>query len=393
MRTCIIHFRWSAIAVTTLALLLLLSACGSDPEPTATQAPAPTTAPAAAPDPTTAPEPRAVPDPVVTPVPEPTPALDPTATPEPTPVPTAQPEPTVAAPEPVMTLETFVITQETTGGDLMGLLSEQETSCVKSGIGDALYQLILVTPVTLMVGGDISQTAPLFNCLEEENVVYLAVAFLDLQAGGWTAESRSCITDVGLGHPDAVYVRLGLDLGTGPVDPAETLDQNIGIYECLTNEEKKAFTVGLWIALDRHSSATGADIFGLLSESEAACVGDDLSQEQLAAIAVAHPLEAVSIATSVSHCIDPETNVRIFANVIQWAIGGVTDETLGCIKVFARDNPDFVALLSSGLDGIMAMPANEFIQISDQGQGQYDCMTDEELMRVQLSATAALAAP
>ena len=113
----------------------------------------------------------------------------------------------------------------------------------------------------------------------------------------------------------------------------------------------------------------------------------------MAAVAVAHPMEAVSIATSASPCIDPETNISIFADVIQWAIGGVSEGSFSCLAEFGRDNPDFVALLSSGLDGIMAMPADEFVQLSDQGQAQYDCMTDEELMRVQLSATAALAAP
>ncbi len=390
MRSCLIPTRWTAIAAATLALVLLLAACGSDPEPTATQAPAPTAAPTSAPDPTTAPEPTAVPEPTATAAPDPTSPPEPTPAPEPTAAPTPEPTP---APQAMMSLENFVITQQTTGGDLMGLLSEAEASCVRAGIGDALYHLILGTPVVLMAAGDISQTAPLFNCLAEENVVYLAVAFLDLQAGGWTEESRRCITEVGLGHPDAVYVRLGLDLGTGPIDPAETLDQNIGIYECLSNEEKKAFTVGLWTALDRHTGATGADIFALLSESEAACVSDELSPEQLAAVAVAHPMEAVSIATSASPCIDPETNINIFANVVQWAIGGVSEGSFSCLTDFGRDNPDFVALLSSGLDGIMAMPADEFVQLSDQGQAQYDCMTDEELMRVQLSATAALAAP
>ncbi len=41
----------------------------------------------------------------------------------------------------------------------------------------------------------------------------------------------------------------------------------------------------------------------------------------------------------------------------------------------------------------MAMPADQFVQTSDLGQGQCDCMTDEQVMRVQLAATAALAAP
>ena len=71
-----------------------------------------------------------------------------------------------------------------------------------------------------------------------------------------------------MGHPDAVYVRLGLALGSYPIDAAETLAHNVEIYECITNKEKKAFTVSLWTGLDRHATATGSDIIALLSESD-----------------------------------------------------------------------------------------------------------------------------
>ena len=82
-------------------------------------------------------------------------------------------------------LRELLITQSTTGGDMMGLLSEAENDCVRNAIGEALFGLIQAAPIMMMAAGDISQTAPLFNCLNEENVVYLAVAFLDAQAGGW----------------------------------------------------------------------------------------------------------------------------------------------------------------------------------------------------------------
>ncbi len=104
-----------------------------------------------------------------------------------------------------------------------------------------------------------------------------------------------CITDIGLGHPDAVYIRLGLALGPDPIDAAETLAYNVGIYECLTNEEKKAFTVSLWTGLDRHAAATGSDIIALLSESEAACVRDGLSEEQYATLLGTTNLEPICL--------------------------------------------------------------------------------------------------
>ena len=148
--------------------------------------------------------------------------------------------------------------------------------------------------------------------------------------------------------------------------------------------------MSLWAGLDRHSTATGGDIVALLSESEVACVRDGLSEEQFATMVGAQPLEAAAIGSTVSYCVDPETNIKIFANGIQWAIGGVTEETLSCLEDFARENLTFIALLASGLQGIEAMPADAFVEVSNAGSQQYDCMTEEELLRVQESATAAM---
>lgn len=60
----------SLLAGATLLIILMMLACGSDPEPT----PSPTPAPTATPVPTPTPEPTATPLPTVTPVPTPVPA-------------------------------------------------------------------------------------------------------------------------------------------------------------------------------------------------------------------------------------------------------------------------------------------------------------------------------
>ncbi len=280
---------------------------------------------------------------------------DPAATPEPTSAPPATsaptPEPTpesTAPPEAPASLRDFTVTTATTGKDLMDLLTDDETSCIEGAFGSGVFQ-ILPTTLLLSAGSDPSAAAPLFQCRTPANVVLVGIAFLDAQAGGWDDESRACITEIGLGHPEAVFVRLGLQLGPEPIEPAETLAHNVQIYECLTDDEKKAFTVSLWTGLDRNATATGNDILALLSESEAACVRESLSAEDFEIMVAAQPLQAVSTGATAANCIDPETNFKIFANGIQWSIGGVTDESLSCLENFARTNPAFVALLSSGL--------------------------------------------
>ena len=192
-------------------------------------------------------------------------------------------------------------------------------------------------------------------------------------------------------HPEAVYVRMGLEWR----DPAEghateTFDYNVRIYECMTSAEKQGFTLALWAGLDRHSQATGSDIVALLSEAEAACVRQDLSAQQYQAILVSTPLVAITIGSTVSHCIEPETNHWILAHGIEWALGGLSNESLVCIAEFAENHPDYVALLASGLDNMAAMDPDQFVAITDAGTTQYACMTDEELARVQEAATAAM---
>lgn len=366
-----------------LIALVALTACGSDAEPAEAPAPEPVSEPA--PEPTAA----ATPEPAEPPAPEPAAEPEPAVT-EPELAEPAAPEP-AEAPQPVGSLEDFVITPATTGQDLLDRLSETETSCIRETMGEGIYQIIRATPL-LLAGGDAASAAPLFNCLTVESIVILGLAFNSAQAGGWSTETRRCMIEVGLEHPEAVYVRLGLEWqGPETSDPAETLDYNVQIYDCMSDQEKMDFTLNYWRALDRHAGATGADIVALLSESEAACVGEGLSEEQLAAVLDASPLEAVAIGSAVSHCITPETNIAIFVSGIQWALGDLSDESVACVEEFAKENPAYVNLLSSGLKDVSAMTPAEFLAIADIGTESYDCMTAEELWRVQENATAALA--
>ena len=353
-----------------LVLAMALAAC-SDPEPTATPTPTPT----------------------ATPTPTPTPA--PTATPEPTATPASMPdiEPTTDAP--AMggegTLRGFFMNPATTGQDLINGLSEEEASCIETTVGEATFQFMLAIPL-MAAGSDPSSAAPLFGCLSPENAVLFGIAILDAQAGGWAPETRECITNIGLEHPDAVFIRMGMTMGTGPDAPEETLDFNVQIHECKTDEEKKDFTVALWVGLDRNATGTGQDIYDLLTESEAQCVKDNLSEEEFATMMASRPLAAVQIGATVAHCISKQTNEKIFANGIQWVMGGVRDETLSCLEEFARQHPAFVALLASGIEGIQAMPADQFLTISAAGNEQYHCMSEDEVLRVQEAAAAAMTA-
>ena len=364
MFTSMIKRRWVWVApLITLLVLTGAVACGSDPTP--------------APEPTATSAPPATPPPTSTPVPPPA-----TNTPEP------EEEPAAMNP-----LEQLVITPTTTGSELFGLLSEEETNCIKSNIGEAFFGLMMDAPIA-QASANPDAAAPIFGCIQEDNLVLIGVAFMDAQAGGWEEETRQCITAVGREHPNAIYVRLGLAYqGDSATDASETNLYNLQVYECMSNQEKKELTLALWIGVDQHAQATGADIVGLLSEQEVNCVMQDLSAEEMAAVAAAKPLEAVTIANRVIHCINPETNVEIFVKGLEWGLAEFSEESVECLRQFAKDQPQYMALVQSGIENMLAMDTDEFVAITDAGLGQYDCMTDEELEAVQIAFTNAISAP
>lgn len=357
--------RWVWVVSLTALLLLAAVACGSDPTAT--------------PEPTATPTP-----PTATPVP-------PTATPAPPP-PTGIPEPE-EEPAAMNPLEKLVITQTTTGRDLFGPLSDEETNCIKSNIGEAFFGLMMDAPI-MQASADPAAAAPIFGCIKEENLVLIGVAFMEAQSAGWEEETRACITDVGRRHPNAIYVRLGLAYQDDSTDDAsETNVYNLEVYDCMSNKEKQEFTLALWIGVDQNARATGADIVGLLSEEELACVMEDLSAEEMAAVAVAKPLEAVTLANKVIHCIEPETNVEIFVKGLEWGLGEFSEESVECLEEFVKEQPEYMALVQSGIENMKAMAPDEFVATTDAGLGQYECMTDEELEALQMAFTNAVSGP
>ena len=223
------------------------------------------------------------------PRPEPTPhaAVSPTATPAPVPTATFTPVPATptpapaAEPGPAGSMEDFAITASTTGRDLVDRLSGDEVACIRTTLGDLLFQVLVSTPL-LEAGTNTADAAPVFGCLTKDNVVHFAVAFIDAQAGGWTAQTRVCVVEVGGRYPEAVLVNLGVEAARDDT-AAETQAYILELYECLADGEKEDLLIRLQATLDRSTSA-GRDIIAILPEPEAACVRESLSEDRFAEI-------------------------------------------------------------------------------------------------------------
>ena len=186
---------WRTVAVVALSLIAVIAVAACSPDPTSTPVPTPL----------------------------------PTETPTPIP-PTATPTP---EPAPVGSIDDLVFNETTTGRDVMAFFSEDEVACVRSTIGDDAFNMLIDTP--LMGGSETTPDFP-FDCLTPENTAGFGVAMISTQAGGLSAESRSCIKDVVAANPSV----LGFQEPTTGDDISALIAAGIEMQLCLTDEEAMA---------------------------------------------------------------------------------------------------------------------------------------------------------
>lgn len=367
---------WLIAAAAAIAMLTL-AACSSDdepePTPTATQAPAAATqAPATA-----------------TPTPTPTPT--PTATPTPTPTPTEAPATPTATPEstPAPTLADFVVTPATTGKDLTDRLTEGERECIKEAFGDFIYAAMQGLPL-LAAGGDASQAAPLFECLEIESVVRVGIAFVSASAGGWDKETRECMVAVGLERPDAILVGMGLSANPTASAATEAHPYIVELYDCLSLEERVTYLLNFQEVIDQLTTAEH-DLIGAIPEADVACIRGALSDDEYATLLAGTVHEAFDVSDAVAECMSDEAYVQSFVRITETTVGELTDESRACMEQFARDHPHYTALINAHAYDPSEQTAEDLAEIADDGLRTWGCMTPDEIQRSQALTTSALA--
>ena len=192
-----------AVLAVVMGFVLVIAACSSDPTPTPT-----------------VPTPTATSVPTATPVPA-------TATSTPVP-PTVAPTATRVA----ISIDELEITETTTIRDIVAAFSEDEETCVREAIGVDAFDLIKDVPVATLPGG--VGDFPL-QCLTMESTLGFVVASLSSEAGGLSAETRSCITGVAAENPGIV------GLGPPPESLGEVIAGAVQVQLCLTDEEAAAW--------------------------------------------------------------------------------------------------------------------------------------------------------
>ena len=184
-------FRRAIVAVLAIAAIaMLVAACDSEPEPTAT----PT-------------------------------AIPPTATPTNTPVPTAVPAPTGTIDDLDFATATF--------SDVAAYLSESEVACLRAEVGDAIYESVLGLPLAAVQ--DTAVEFPI-ECLSTESQIGLSAGFFSAESGGLSAETRSCMRDILRENPNA----LGMGSEPSQEELPALIRAGVQMQLCMTDEEAAA---------------------------------------------------------------------------------------------------------------------------------------------------------
>ena len=99
----------------------------------------------------------------------------------------------------------------------------------------------------------------------------------------------------------------------------------------------------------------------------------------------------VEASESVANCITEEGYVNVFVAITASQGGGLSEESLSCVADFARERQHYVALINPDSYDLSTMAASEVTEIADDGLRMWQCLSDEEIRRMQEVSLGALA--
>ena len=186
----------------------------------------------------------------------------------------------------------------------------------------------------------------MFACLEVESAVRVGIAFTSASAGGWTAETRECMVQLGLEQPTAILGGLGLAPPTDAETAAAGQPYVLQLAGCLTDRERVDYLLRFQEVIDSLTTAEH-DLIGAIPEADAACMRDAMTDDEYAQVLAGTVHEAFDVSDAVAECMSDEAYVRSFVAITETTVGGLSDESAACMEKFARDHPHYTALINA----------------------------------------------
>ncbi len=207
-------------------------------------------------------------------------------------------------------------------------LSPGEDTCFKSMMGDSKFKAFEGSVVIEAVA-DPSFRTRLVVCLQRDSLLIVGTRLIGAHLGGWTQETRQCVTAIALDHPELVFQALGVpDVGADPSQADKAGGVLLDTYECLDTTEKARFAVAM------------------LSNS----------------------IENLS---------------RISAETLALGVGAVSEDSRSCVLDFAYANGQFLGLVHEFAEPVADPTPEDSLEIAEGGSKVFNCLTDEELEQFQ----------
>ena len=292
------------------------------------------------------------------------------------------------------TLEGFVVTSATVGGELADAVSGDEASCLEEEIGDSAYEAFRSAPLAES-GRDTANVRAVYKCLTEENFLIYGAGVTQVWAGGWSAETQACSIALAREHPEFIYIRIGLEEEATTAHEADVY--LLDFYDCLNDEEKITLTLRTFSAPGEVGIPALVGLLEFIPESEASCIFDtvgvtpeQLPQRMQADADGGFMSEFLSAA---GECISEETSVNFFVDDTAKVLGGLSDQSQTCLKAFGMEHYHFLELVAGGEAAAREMPAAVAAEIADDGLRMVQCFNDDELLALQLLMARVLRQP
>ena len=298
------------------------------------------------------------------------------------PEPAATPEPTEAAEEeePPPSLDTLVFDTDTTGGDVLERLTDDERDCTQTALGDE-YGLLAATP--LMSIRDVGVGPGLYGCLAHENLLTFGTAFISLRFGGQTSDTTECIREVYDSTPSVLYRIFGLEWEGGSASPEDFSSTTQNTFQCMTPRERTNWLLGLWNRLAASTADRGRNFVELLTADEIQCASEAVGEEASEEVLGQNPVQVWRSYPAAHDCFSPATKGKLFAHFTANQVGGITDSSLQCLEEFASQRPDFVDAIADGPAAASFEADADVSQFTIEAFAMYGCLTSEERGRLQ----------
>ena len=183
-------------------------------------------------------------------------------------------------------------------------------------------------------------------------------------------------------NPDMIRVRYAiLRAEMGTIDVETLFSSTKESFDCLSVADQVDVLVRLTTRLDQEDTFSGQDVIEMLDETEESCIREEIGEEQFASFLEATVTDAFAQSVSLLDCVTPENRTALFSAFTASRVDGLREETVACMAGTVANSPNILAIGFGTLD-VDQLNESELAQLSNDAAKPFECLDEEELLRV-----------